>query len=113
MRTSPGNLTLAAAAALTVALASAACGPNAAEIRRAHDAHYRGPTAALVDGAAAALTAEHYAIDGADRDAGRVVSRVKVFSATGDLESEIGRASCRERAEGWEGDGRVRTKSGL
>jgi hypothetical protein len=80
----------AAAATVLAALSVipvAACGPGAAEIRRARDASYHGDPAVLFDGAVAAAAAELYKIDDADRDAGAFVTHEKFYTAEGMTES--------------------------
>jgi len=78
------RLTLAVLAVLSCA---AACGPNTAEIQRAHEAHYHGEPAALLQGAAAATESEHYKILEADRDRVAFMTVDKWFTAEGTTES--------------------------
>jgi hypothetical protein len=63
------------------------CAASALEIKRAHEAHYRGPAIQLYMGAARAVDHKHYALDASDPDHGELYTLIKVFSETGDLES--------------------------
>ena len=72
---------------LALVLTLAACGPNAAELKAAHYARYRAEPAALLDGVAAAVTAQRYHVDQVAPDRGELTTIDKIFSAEGQTES--------------------------
>jgi len=67
-------------------LTVSACGPSAAELQRAHDAHYRGTPIALLDGAEAAALAAYYKVYDRDDGEGTLVTVRKLFTADGGVE---------------------------
>jgi hypothetical protein len=72
---------------LTLLLA-AACGPDLAQITRAHDAHYQGDPSAMFQAAEEAATGEHYKIDEDDADQRAFVTVNRMYGPEGDLESQ-------------------------
>ena len=73
--------------ALTALITTAACAPSAAEVRTAHEAHYRGPPANLLKGAALVLEAQRYRIKQVNRDTMALATNDRVWDAEGGVES--------------------------